>query len=136
MGHVLAYPTDAVPRAHEFCRHKAECRDKPVRKISILVVACPLENHIEVMRVKLPFWISRNTRGGLIEATMKELIQDVDFKQWAPNYPDSQQGDCVRMEYSKAHNTGLWFNEFCTKDLLYICQIVACSTDHYCPVVR
>ncbi|VDO63138.1 unnamed protein product [Heligmosomoides polygyrus] len=63
-------------------------------------------------------------------------IQDDDFKMWAPNYPDSQQGDCVKMEKGDTEDAGLWYNDYCGVDLLYVCQIVSCSTEHYCPVIR
>ncbi|EYC19941.1 hypothetical protein Y032_0023g790 [Ancylostoma ceylanicum] len=64
-------------------------------------------------------------------------ISDEDFKLWATHYPDSQQGDCVRMaKCDSCESKVAWYNEFCGMDLVYTCQTLACSTDHYCPVIR
>ncbi|KIH59165.1 hypothetical protein ANCDUO_10615 [Ancylostoma duodenale] len=29
-----------------------------------------------------------------------------------------------------------WYNEYCGRDLVYTCQTMACSTDHYCPATK
>ncbi|KAK6061247.1 lectin C-type domain protein [Cooperia oncophora] len=87
------------------------------------------------MQVKVPFWIGLTYNDNAYKWNNGEPMHDIDFKQWAAKYPDSQKGDCVKMVPGE-EKTGQWFNEFCDKDLLYICQIASCSTDHYCPDLR
>nr|CDJ97338.1 von Willebrand factor and C-type lectin domain containing protein [Haemonchus contortus] len=89
----------------------------------------------QLMRSKVPFWTGLKFTNDAYQWNNEGPLQDNDFTQWATNYPDSTQGNCVKMAYSEADQTTQWYSEFCTKDLLYICQIVACSTGHYCPVI-
>ncbi|ETN68602.1 lectin C-type domain protein, partial [Necator americanus] len=73
----------------------------------------------------------------LNKAQRTRNLNNGDFKAWAFGYPDSEQGDCVKMQRcDTCQGKVAWFNERCGRDLVYACQTTACSTDHYCPHLR
>ncbi|KAL6725447.1 hypothetical protein Aduo_007498 [Ancylostoma duodenale] len=91
----------------------------------------------DMMRSNASFWIGLRYKDQAYRWTNDKAIHDDDFKLWATHYPDSQQGDCVRMEKCDSCESKVaWYNEYCGRDLVYTCQTMACSTDHYCPVLR
>ncbi|RCN35016.1 von Willebrand factor type A domain protein [Ancylostoma caninum] len=95
------------------------------------------KNEFLVMRSNSSFWIGLRYKDQAYRWTSGDAVHDDDFKLWATHYPDSQQGDCVRMEKCDSCESKVaWYNEYCGRDLVYTCQTLACSTDHYCPVIR
>ncbi|KAK0403508.1 hypothetical protein QR680_016962 [Steinernema hermaphroditum] len=47
-----------------------------------------------------------------------------DFRNWEPNYPNSERGKCVRME-TKPTSNGMWRNIPCFVKLPYFCELPA-----------
>ncbi|KHJ87598.1 lectin C-type domain protein [Oesophagostomum dentatum] len=98
-----------------------------------VLIACSL-----VMRSNASFWIGLRYKDHAYRWMNDVAMNDGDFTLWATHYPDAQQGDCVKMEkcdHCERHKIA-WYNDYCGRDMLYTCQAVACSTDHYCPLIR
>ncbi|CAJ0596863.1 unnamed protein product [Cylicocyclus nassatus] len=93
---------------------------------------------IKMMRsTNSSFWIGLRYKDHAYRWASGDAINEGDFNMWATHYPDSQQGDCVKMERcEECEGKVMWLNDHCGKDLLYACQTTACSTDHYCPDLR
>ncbi|WKY01972.1 hypothetical protein Q1695_015743 [Nippostrongylus brasiliensis] len=95
---------------------------------------------LKVIRPAKSLWIGMRYIENSYTWYSDQNIANPTFKMWAPKYPDQQQGICVKMMAAEDGETkdysGFWYNERCRKDLLYICQVVACSTENYCPLIR
>uniref|UniRef100_A0A914YB41 C-type LECtin n=1 Tax=Panagrolaimus superbus TaxID=310955 RepID=A0A914YB41_9BILA len=53
------------------------------------------------------------------------------FKNWNPGYPNSNVGECVKVDKVFGQSYG-WTNEKCWSALNYICEVTTCDTDNYC----
>ena len=63
-------------------------------------------------------WIGINAKGGSWVYTSSGI--ELEFENWASNYPSSYSGDCVRFYSQK----GKWINVSCNYNRYFICEFV------------